>query len=142
MGREVKGRSKFRMQAVDWAVAKLQGDTTASFCGKTSGCEVKERLSASQSSIDFLRIFKRASDLLNSGFLLVPFPFFLQKSTKRCKFSTFGGWGGHFECNAHPVTHRALSRFGALCMACATRWNGRKNILLCRMSAVQLFECD
>ena len=43
MGREVTGRQKFRMQAVKWAVAKLQGDQTASFCRKVSGCEVTGR---------------------------------------------------------------------------------------------------
>ena len=40
MGREVKERYTFRMQAVNGAVAKLQGDKTASFCRKMSGREV------------------------------------------------------------------------------------------------------
>ena len=33
----------FRMQAVKWVVAKLQGDETASFCRERSGREVKGR---------------------------------------------------------------------------------------------------
>ena len=40
-GRE--GRYKFRMQAVKWVVAKLQGDKTTSFCRKMSGREVARR---------------------------------------------------------------------------------------------------
>ena len=43
MGREVQGRTKFRMQAVKWVVAKLQGDKTASFCREMSGREVTGR---------------------------------------------------------------------------------------------------
>ena len=31
MGHEVQGRRNFRMQAVKWAVAKLQADKSASF---------------------------------------------------------------------------------------------------------------
>ena len=34
---------KFRMQAVKWVVAKLQGDKTASFCREMSGREVTGR---------------------------------------------------------------------------------------------------
>ena len=37
MGREVKGRQKFRMQAVKCVVAKLQADKTDSFCNHMSG---------------------------------------------------------------------------------------------------------
>ena len=41
MGCEVKGKQKLTMQAVKWAVAKLQGDKTASFCmQEVSGREV------------------------------------------------------------------------------------------------------
>ena len=40
MGCEVTGRKKCRAQAVKRVVAKLQGDKTASFCRKMSGCEV------------------------------------------------------------------------------------------------------
>ena len=36
MGREVEGRSDFRMKAVKWVVAKLQGDITVYFCRKMS----------------------------------------------------------------------------------------------------------
>ena len=43
IGREVQWRSKFRMQAVKWVVAKLQGDGTASFCKEMSGREVTGR---------------------------------------------------------------------------------------------------
>ena len=43
MGREVQGRYKFKMQAVKWVVAKLQGDKTASFCREMSGREVTGR---------------------------------------------------------------------------------------------------
>ena len=41
--REVQGRQKCRMEAVKWAVAKLQGDKTASFCREMSGREVTGR---------------------------------------------------------------------------------------------------
>ena len=43
MGSEVQGRYKFRMQAVKWAVAKLQGDETAPFWQGMSGREVTGR---------------------------------------------------------------------------------------------------
>ena len=43
MGREIKGRQKIRMQAVKWVVAKLHGDTSATFCRKMSGREVTGR---------------------------------------------------------------------------------------------------
>ena len=43
MGREVQGRWKFRMQAVKWVSAKLQGDKAASFCRDMSGREVTGR---------------------------------------------------------------------------------------------------
>ena len=43
MGREVKGRYQFRMQAVKCVVAKLQGVKTASFCKQMSGREVTGR---------------------------------------------------------------------------------------------------
>ena len=34
---------KFRMPAVKWVVAKLQGDKTVSFCREMRGCEVTGR---------------------------------------------------------------------------------------------------
>ena len=43
VGREVQWRLKLRMQAVKWAVAKLQGDKKASFCREMSGREVTGR---------------------------------------------------------------------------------------------------
>ena len=43
MGREVQGRYKFRIQAVKWLIAKLEGDKTASFCREMSGREVTGR---------------------------------------------------------------------------------------------------
>ena len=52
MGREVKGRNTFRMQAAKWAVAELQGDKTASFYRKMSVREDTERYVSVLSSME------------------------------------------------------------------------------------------
>ena len=53
MDREANGRYQFRMQAVKWAVAKLQGDKTALLAaGRMSGPELQGTKSASQSSME------------------------------------------------------------------------------------------
>ena len=45
-------RQKFRIQAVKWAVAKLQGDETASFCREICVAKLQGNKSASQSSME------------------------------------------------------------------------------------------